>query len=156
MSYPGQVTAFVAPANHAWDPATSDVEIPEAPVPNMLSDEQIREAANALRNSDSAALFMGGRALRENGLVQAGRIAQATGARLITETFFTRQQRGAGRVETERLPYFGEMAAEHLQDLDTLVIIGSKPPVSFFAYPGKPGWLSPEGVNLLRMGDHTD
>jgi acetolactate synthase-1/2/3 large subunit len=58
-------------------------------------------------------------------------------------------------VETERLPYFGEMAAEHLQDLDTLVIIGSKPPVSFFAYPGKPGWLSPEGVNLLRMGDHT-
>jgi acetolactate synthase-1/2/3 large subunit len=155
MAYPGQVTAFVAPANHAWDPATSDAAIPKAPAPNTLSDEQIREAANALRNSDAAALFMGGHALRENGLVQAGRIAEATGARLITETFFTRQQRGAGRVETERLPYFGEMAAEHLQDLDTLVIIGSKPPVSFFAYPGKPGWLSPEGVNLLRMGDHA-
>jgi len=98
---------------------------------------------------------MGGHALREDGLIQAGRIAEATGARLITETFFTRQQRGAGRVETERLPYFGEMAAEHLQGLDTLVIIGSKPPVSFFAYPGKPGWLSPDGANLLQMGDHS-
>ena len=46
------------------------------------------------------------------------------------------------------------MAAEHLQGLDTLIIIGSKPPVSFFAYPGKPGWLSPEGSSLLQMGDH--
>jgi acetolactate synthase-1/2/3 large subunit len=108
-----------------------------------------------LRNSASPALFMGGHALREEGLIQAGRIAEATGARLITETFFTRQQRGAGRVETERLPYFGEMAAEHLQGLDTLVIVGSKPPVSFFAYPGKPGWLSPENANLVQMGDHT-
>lgn len=155
MTYPGQVTAFVAPANHAWDPASSDSDLPEMPVPNTLDDEQIDKAANALKQSDSAALFMGGHALRENGLIQAGRIAEATGARLITETFFTRQQRGAGRVETERLPYFGEMAAEHLEGLDTLIIIGSKPPVSFFAYPGKPGWLSPENATLLQMGDHT-
>lgn len=155
MTYPGQVTAFVAPANHAWEPAASDAEIPATPAPSTLSDEQIIEAANALRNSDCAAVFMGGHALREIGLIQAGRIAEATGARLISETFFTRQQRGAGRVETERLPYFGEMAAEHLQDLDTLIIVGSKPPVSFFAYPEKPGWLSPENAHLLQMGDHT-
>lgn len=155
MTYPGQVTAFVAPANHAWEPATSDVEIPATPTPSRLCDEQIIEAANALRNSDRAAVFMGGHALREVGLIQAGRIAEATGARLISETFFTRQQRGAGRVETERLPYFGEMAAEHLQDLDTLIIVGSKPPVSFFAYPDKPGWLSPENAHLLQMGNHT-
>ena len=28
MSYPGKVTAFVAPANHAWEPANSDTPIP--------------------------------------------------------------------------------------------------------------------------------
>jgi acetolactate synthase-1/2/3 large subunit len=98
-------------------------------------------------------LFMGGHALREEGLHHAGRVAEATGARLISETFFTRQSRGAGRVETERLPYFGEMAAEHLQNLDTLVFVGTKPPVSFFAYPEKPGWLSPDTANLVRLGD---
>ena len=155
MEYPGNVTAFVAPANHAWDPASGDADIPKIPAPKTLSDDEINDAAEALKNSDAAALFMGGHALRESGLIQAGRIAEATGARLITETFFTRQQRGVGRVETERLPYFGEMAAEHLQGLDTLVIVGSKPPVSFFAYPGKPGWLSPEGASLLQMGDHS-
>ena len=155
MEYPGNVTAFVAPANHAWDVASGDVDIPDIPAPNTLGDQEIIEAADALKSSDSAALFMGGHALREAGLIQAGRIAEVTSARLITETFFTRQQRGVGRVETERLPYFGEMAAKHLQGLDTLVIVGSKPPVSFFAYPGKPGWLSPESANLLQMGDHN-
>jgi acetolactate synthase-1/2/3 large subunit len=31
--------------------------------------------------------------------------------------------------------------------------VGTKPPVSFFAYPGKPGWLSPDTANLIRLGD---
>ena len=119
MEYPGNVTAFVAIGKPCLGSAGGDVDIPDIPAPKTLSDDEIMEAAEALRNSDSAALFMGGRALRESGLIQAGRIAEATGARLITETFFTRQQRGVGRVETERLPYFGEMAAEHLQGLDT-------------------------------------
>ena len=153
LVYPGQVTAFIAPANHAWDPTSADVQVPEIPPPNKCSDKQISDAAEALMSGRATALFMGGHALREDGLYQAGRVAEATGARLITETFFTRQSRGAGRVETERLPYFGEMAAEHLQNLDTLIFVGTKPPVSFFAYPGKPGWLSPDTANLIRLGD---
>ena len=28
---------------------------------------------------------------------------------------------------------------------------GSEPPVSFFAYPGKPSWLSPAGATLVRL-----
>ena len=63
---------------HAWDPAGGDVDIPDMPAPKTLSDDEIMEAAEALRNSDSAALFMGGHALRESGLIQAGRIAEAT------------------------------------------------------------------------------
>ena len=63
MEYPGNVTAFVAPANHAWDPAGGDVDIPDIPAPKTLSDDEIMEAAEALRNSDPAALFMGGHAL---------------------------------------------------------------------------------------------
>ena len=155
MSYPGKVTAFVAPANHAWEPANSDTPIPIIESAKTVSDDEITKAVEALRDGSAAAIFLGGHALRETGLYQAGRIAEATGARLITETFFTRQQRGAGRVPTERLPYFGEMAQAHLSDLDTLVVIGSKPPVSFFAYPDKPGWLSPKDATVIRMGDHS-
>ena len=97
------------------------------------------------------ALFLGGRALREGALHAAGRVAAATGAKLICETFAARIQRGAGRVAVERLPYFGEMAADFIKDYDTIVFAGAEPPVSFFAYPGKPSWLSPDGAKLVRL-----
>lgn len=72
-------------------------------------------------------------------------------ARLICETFTTRLQRGAGRVPVERLPYFGEMVADVLKGLARIVFIGAAPPVSFFAYPGKLSWLSPEGAKLIEL-----
>ena len=92
-------------------------------------------------------------ALRSDALFQAGRIAAATGTRLITETFFTRLQRGEGRVPVERLPYFGEQAAEYLQDFDTMVIVGTKAPVSFFAYPGKPSYLVADRTRVVGLAD---
>ena len=156
LRYPGQVTAFVAPANHAWDEVdSSEGSIPELIATETADDTVIQQAIDALSQDGNSAIFMGGHALREAGLEQAGRIAEHTGARLITETFFSRQARGAGRVETERLPYFGEMAAEHLTGIDTLIFVGTKPPVSFFAYPDKPGWLSPESATLIRVGDQS-
>ncbi|MEJ2604426.1 MAG: acetolactate synthase large subunit, partial [Gammaproteobacteria bacterium] len=96
-------------------------------------------------------LFLGGRALREDALALAGRIAKATGCRLICETFPARLQRGAGRIEPERLPYFAEMAVEHLQGLGRIVFVGARPPVAFFAYPGKPSWLSPEEAENVEL-----
>jgi acetolactate synthase-1/2/3 large subunit len=78
-------------------------------------------------------LLLGGRALREKALDAAGRIAAATGARLLCEVFPTRLQRGAGRVAPRRLPYFAEAAMEALQD------------------PGKPGWLAPEGCEISTL-----
>jgi acetolactate synthase-1/2/3 large subunit len=70
---------------------------------------------------------------------------------LICETFAARLQRGAGRVAVERLPYFGEQAQAYLAEFRTIVFCGAEPPVSFFAYPGKPSWLSPEVAQLVRL-----
>jgi acetolactate synthase-1/2/3 large subunit len=84
------------------------------------------------------------------------RIAAATGARLITDTFISRLQRGAGRVNLLRLPYFGEQAAEMLAGTSHLILIGTQAPITF-AYPGKPHWLTPDGCSLHtlveRQGD---
>jgi len=96
---------------------------------------------------------MGGRTLREDALHQAGRIAAATGCRLVTETFFARQARGVGRVPTERLAYFGEAATEQLAGIDLLVLAGTKAPVSFFAYPDKPSVLAPEAATQSTLVD---
>ncbi len=150
LSYPGQVATLIAPADHAWtDGAQPAHPLRGTDVPRADA-QTVEEAAAALRQNGSA-VFLGGRALRADALQQAGRIAAATGARLICETFTARLQRGAGRVTVERLPYFGEMAAEFLEGLSSLVFVGAEPPVSFFAYPGRPSWLSPEGATLVKL-----
>ena len=151
--YPGQIASFIAPADHAWsETAAAPPPMTAFSVPSV-TDEAIAKTAQALRQGDVSALFLGGRALRADALWQAGRIAAATGARLISETFCARIQRGAGRVPVERLPYFGEQAAEFLQDISTLVVVGSKAPVSFFAYPNKPSYLAAETADVSTLAD---
>lgn len=155
LSYPGQVATFIAPADHAWDPVNGAPLTVALPEPQKASEAAIDHAVRALRAEGPAALYLGGRALREDALFQAGRIAAATGARLIHETFPTRVQRGEGRVPVERLPYFGEQAQDYIKDFKGMVCLGCKPPVSFFAYPGKPSWLAPDTADLVELGDMT-
>lgn len=152
MEYPGRIATLIAPADHAWGASTRRPAAPAIPdVPQ--ADEAAIEAAAAALSRTPAALFLGGRALREDALEQAGRVAAATGARLLCETFPARLARGAGRVPVERLPYFPEAAADYLKDFKAMVFVGATPPVSFFAYPGTPGRLSPEGADLVALAD---
>ncbi|MCB2089659.1 MAG: acetolactate synthase large subunit [Sphingomonadaceae bacterium] len=156
-TYPGRIATVVAPANHAWTDGSAVVAAPAQPAPQIVPDGAIADAASTLRDVEGPkAVFLGGRSLREGALEQAGRIAAATGARLVCETFPARLQRGAGRVAVERLPYFGEQAAELLKDFMAIVFCGCEPPVSFFAYPGKPSWLSPEGAQLVRLASQEE
>lgn len=156
-SYPGQVATVVVPANHAWTEGAASAVPGPAPAAPKTPTPVIDDVAAALRDADGpTALFLGGRALREGALEQAGRIAAATGARLLCETFTARLQRGAGRVAVERLPYFGEQGQEYLKDFKTIVFCGCEPPVSFFAYPGKPSWLSPEGAKLVSLASFEE
>ena len=87
----------------------------------------------------------------------AGKIAAHTGARLMCDTFTPRLQRGAGCVPVERLPYFSEQVVEFLAGTELIVLVGAKPPVSFFAYPDKASWLTPQGCRLAVLAQpHED
>ena len=153
LSHNGSISTFVVPADHAWTDIDETLsELPDAPL-TTASDTTISEIAVQLQSASSSCLFLGGRTLREDALHQAGRIAAATGCRLVTETFFARQARGLGRVPTERLAYFGEAATEQLAGIDLLVLAGTKAPVSFFAYPDKPSVLAPETATQCTLVD---
>ena len=153
LKHNGGISTFVVPADHAWtDIEESLSELPDTPL-NIISDAVISEVAAQLQSASNSCLFLGGRTLREDALYQAGRIAAATGCRLVTETFFARQARGVGRVPTERLAYFGEAATEQLAGIDLLVLAGTKAPVSFFAYPDKPSVLAPEVATQCTLVD---
>jgi acetolactate synthase-1/2/3 large subunit len=152
QSYPGKVATVIVPADHSWDEG-AEIIAPIAPPEAPRSPQGAIDAAvEALSTGEGQkCLFLGARALHEETLHTAGRIAAATGARLVCETFPARIQRGAGRVPVEKLPYFGEMALEYLSQFETIVICGAEPPVAFFAYPGKPSWLTPESCRLERL-----
>jgi acetolactate synthase I/II/III large subunit len=142
---PGHIATLILPADTAWNEA--DGPSPALPRPHAasVSDDAVDRAAKALANGKRTTILIRGAALKERGLVAAGRIAAKTGARLACDTFTARIQRGAGRVLLARIPYFAEQIVEFFQDTEQLVLVGSKPPVSFFAYPGKPSWgLQPD------------
>jgi len=156
MGPPGQVATLILPADAAWgDPATPAP--PVVPVAAGAPDPvQIQAIATALRAGEPSALFVGGRACRAATLVDASRAANAVGATLLCETFPARLERGAGVPPVERLGYFAEFAAVQLAGLRHLVLIDSKAPVSFFAYPGKASDLVPEGCEVHALAGPTD
>ena len=96
-------------------------------------------------------LFLGGDFLDEESITLAGRIATVCGCRLATDTFVKRHRRGVGLTKIEPIPYFAEMAVDFLSGLESIVFIGTRPPVSFFAYPGKESFLSPKNSNLIEL-----
>ncbi|MBV9542605.1 MAG: acetolactate synthase large subunit, partial [Alphaproteobacteria bacterium] len=109
------------------------------------------------KNGKKTTILVRGAALKERGLTAAGRVGGKTGARIACDTFTARIQRGAGRVALARIPYFAEQIVEFFQDTQQLIVVGSKPPVSFFAYPGKPSWGLPEGCTVHYLAHaHED
>ncbi len=94
--------------------------------------------------------------MRRRGLEAAGRVAAATGARLLAESFPANLERGAGLPVPERLSYLAEFVEGQLAGVRHLVVAGTGPPVSFFAYPGRPGDLVPEGCEVHRLGGPGD
>lgn len=151
MQGAGAIATVIVPANHAWDEAKEAAPALAASQLQLAAEEAIATVADALGNGKRTAILLGGRALREHNLAAAGRIAAASGATLLCETFPARLQRGAGRVPVQRVPYFGEQVAELLQPFEQLILVGSAAPVSFFAYPGKPSWLTPESCDIHTL-----
>ena len=131
----GQIATLILPADASWSDGAEPA--PPAPVPEP-------PITDVLAIPDGALLFLGVIALREKHLEAAA----ATGCRILSETFPTRLQRGAGRVPIDRLAYLAEFAAMQLDGTKDLVLCGAKSPVSFFAYPGKASDLVPDGCTV--------
>jgi acetolactate synthase-1/2/3 large subunit len=158
LQYPGQVATLILPADTAWLEADRPAPALSKPMPAIAADQAIDHAAAALRSGRKTLILIRGAALKERGLHAAGRIAAAgTGARIACDTFAPRCQRGAGRVQVERIPYFAEQIVEFMKGTEQLILVGASPPVSFFAYPNKPSWCTPEDCKILYLAySHED
>ena len=143
MTPPGRIATLILPADASWNEADGPAPLPPVGGRASVAPEAIFHVARVLRSGESAVLLMGDHALREPGLMLAGRIAAKTGARLLAQTLNARVERGAGRVAIDFLPYPVDDAIATLANACHLVLVGSKAPAAFFAYPDKPSALSP-------------
>ncbi|WNM31253.1 acetolactate synthase large subunit [Streptomyces sp. Li-HN-5-11] len=156
MTSPGQVATLILPADISWSPGASPAPPRPSARPSAVPDDAMTAIIAALRSAAPTAFLLGGTATRAPALRAAARIAAATGARLLCETFPARLERGAGLPALERLGYLPEGARAQLQGLQHLVLVGAHIPVSFFAYPGQPGLLAPGDCHVHTLAGPGD
>ncbi len=153
---PGQIATLILPADTAWGEADGPAQVADPAPRAAVSSQAIADGVRALKNGKSATLFLGNAAVRGKALDWAARIAAKTGCALISESGNARIERGAGRAPVRQLPFVVDSALAMLKDTRQLVLVGSKPPVSFFAYPGKPSVLVPEGCEVIKVAGAED
>lgn len=145
---PGNISTLVLPADISWGAAGAAAPVRAPSMRRSVEDESVKAAAAALKRGGSqACLLLGDAALRGKALAWAGAVAEATGCRLMAETHNAYLERGAGTASYSFIPYTQpvEAALTALSGIHEMVLAGSKDPIAFFAYPGKPVKLvSPE------------
>ena len=103
---PGGIATLILPADVSWSEGGAPAPALTVREPTPVPGDVIGSAAAALRSGEPCVILLGGAAMRGPGLVAASRIAQATGARLLGETFPgpDRARRGHPRGRPAGLP----------------------------------------------------
>lgn len=151
----GCVATLVVPHDSQWSEVDAPVPSPRPAPEKTFSADAVSAAAGALKKGDCA-LFLGGEALSEAGLMAAGKIAAKTGCGLICDTFFPRMERGGALPKPKKLPYFPEQAVEMMQAFERVVIVGTRRPVAFFGYKDGPSYLTLEEQELIDLAGFED
>ena len=131
--FPGQIATMLVPADCAWGETDNLGRKLDIEGPQRVDDALVDEAYKVLSSNSNTMLFLGGEFLDEESVTLAGKIATASGCRLATDTFVKRHRRGAGLTKVEPIPYFAEMAVEFLSGVESIIFIGTRPPVSFLS-----------------------
>ncbi|MBV8865412.1 MAG: acetolactate synthase large subunit [Acidobacteriaceae bacterium] len=153
---PGGVATLIIPADVSWAKGGVVPRIPMAPRAPVPAIETVEHAATMLRSGLRTAIVLTGNALYGKGLIEAGRIARATGAKLFSPYPFTRLERGAGIPVVERIFYVLEQAKQQLEEFRQFILVGAPAPMAYFAYEGQNSTLtSPECelYTLARNGE---
>ena len=148
---PGQIATLILPADTAWTEASVELAIAKDPSLPAFNQTRATKIAELLKKSEPCLLLMSGPALLNEGFELASRIAQKTGARLMSNRPSARLQRGAGRPLLESLAYPVAEALEQLKSFKTIILVGTEQPVSFFGYPNSPSRLAAQDAELIQL-----
>ena len=153
---PGQISTLILPGDTAWNEGNAIQSIKLKNKYSTVSSNLIDEAVIALREAKNPLILVGGSALEEKNLIKLAKVADKIGCPMKTDWFNARLDKGAGRVNSVRIPYVVDKAVEVLKDFDSIIIIGARRPVAFFAYPNKPGVLTQETTKFIELASLSD
>ena len=145
---PGQIATLVVPSDVSWNEGGVVADALPVPVPPAIDPSAVENAARVLRGGKNVLLLLAGRAVLADGQALAWRIAHATGASLKADFVTAQLARGRGRLQLERVPYNTDLAIAALARFEHIILVNAKPPVGFFAYPGKPSAHYPPDAQL--------
>jgi acetolactate synthase I/II/III large subunit len=145
--HPGKIATLILPGDTSWQEAGVPVLPPRAPAARTAPDvARVEHVARVLRSGEPTLIILANKATRGVALERAGKVAAATGARLGSQFFTARIERGAGRVPIERIPYAVAQGSAFLKEFKHLITVETGEPVAFFSYPDKPSLLKAEGT----------
>ncbi|MDE0279765.1 MAG: acetolactate synthase large subunit [Gammaproteobacteria bacterium] len=137
-SMPGRIATLILPSDASWGEGGVVSGPLPVPVPAAVDPAVVSQAARALHGGGGEVLILlSGHGALAPAQELAWRVSQATGARLMADYVTSHLSRGRGRLQLARVPYGTDLAREALAPCKTLILVNSKPPVGFFAYPGK-------------------
>ena len=163
----GRIATLSIGADAAWGDCAGPVRPNPPPRRPRVAESAVEEAAamfggrggggkgsdtkDSAKDGAKIALLLEHQGTEAPALEAAGRIAAASGCRLLTSTFPGRIDGGPGRVKVERLPYFPEQVLETLKGTACIILVGGQAPASFFAYQDMPSLLLPKGCRIRRL-----
>jgi acetolactate synthase I/II/III large subunit len=156
--HPGKIATLILPGDTSWQQAQGGVTLPRiSPSRPAPAPARIDHIAQILKSGEPALIILGNKATRGRALDLAGRVAAATGARLGSQFFTARIERGAGRTPIERIPYAVPQAMAFLDGFKHIITVETREPVAFFAYPDRPSLMKREGTIVHPLvEEHED
>lgn len=152
--HPGRIATLILPGDASWQDAGEIVRLPRSPRVKRPPDQaRVEQVARVLRSGEPTLIILANKATRGPALALAGRVAGASGARIGSQFFTARMERGAGRTPLERIPYSVAPALAFLAAFKHLVTIETTEPVAFFSYPDLPSQLKAPGTQVHALAE---
>ncbi len=147
---PGQVAMLIVPADLSWSSSEGCGVVVAHSLRRMPSSAAINRAAELVRKPGTV-LLLGGSALAPKALDAAARLSAATGVKVYIARNVPKIWSGRGRFEPTQVPYFPEPALALFADIQNVILVEAKTPVSFFGYQNIPGCLVPDSCRVSML-----
>ena len=153
----GQIATLILPSDVSWNEGGEVGPVaPVVPTP-LVVPSNIESLAVLLESGETTLLLLSGAALTEQGQDLLRPLMERFGVSVMAEYPIGKIARGGTRLAIPRMPYSIADASAVIGRFRHLVLVNAEDPIAFFAYPGKPSRLAPEGTEIHHFSrPHQD